>query len=175
MEKYFILSNLMKTIEDRKTKPKESSYVAALMHKGENKIKDKIKEESLEVIEAAKEEPNDHLLYELADLFFHTLVLIGYKNIKLEDVLNFDIDDTKKYSDKNDISIIDDKLINEVEQLFSSQVDSLNILTKHITNIILYALVIANYYSLSITDIENELARREGLSGLTEKAARNKK
>ena len=172
MEKYIILAILIETIKDRKTKSKESSYVASLFHKGENKIKEKIKEESLEVIEASKEEPSDHLLYELADLFFHSLVLVVYKNIELQTILNFNINDIKKEGYKNGISIIDDKLINEVDKLFSNQIDSIEIIIK---NIILYATVIANYYNISIADIENELARREGTSGLVEKASRDKK
>ncbi len=172
MEKYIILVSLIETIKDRKTKSKESSYVASLMYKGENKIKEKIKEESLEVIEASKEEPSDHLLYELADLFFHTLVLIVYKNIELQTILNFDINNIKKDEYKNDISIIDNKLTNEVDKLFSKQVEAIDIIIK---NIILYTTVIANYYNISINDIENELARREGTSGLVEKASRDKK
>ena len=98
--------------------------------------------------------------------------MVVYKNIELQTILNFNINDIKKEGYKNGISIIDDKLINEVDKLFSNQIDSIEIIIK---NIILYATVIANYYNISIADIENELARREGTSGLVEKASRDKK
>ncbi len=173
-----ILSNLMLTIEDRKSKPKESSYVASLMHKGLVKIMSKIEEEGGEVVEAANEvssgATNEHLLYELADLFFHTMVLLGYKDITLESVLTFETDDIKKCQ-YGVISEIESKLIENIKTIvhdseFTATTESLKI----ISNIFFNALVVADFYNLSIENIQNELAKREGVSGLVEKANRRK-
>lgn len=69
----------------------KKSYVASLMEKGVPKIGEKIIEEAQEVIEAASEEGADgreHLIKETADLFFHTLVLLGYSRIAWSEVEN---------------------------------------------------------------------------------------
>lgn len=69
----------------------KKSYVASLMEKGVPKIGEKIIEEAQEVIEAASEEGADgreHLIKETADLFFHTLVLLGYSHIAWSEVEN---------------------------------------------------------------------------------------
>ncbi len=179
MKNYDILSNLMTTIEDRKSKPKESSYVASLMHKGLVKIMSKIDEEGNEVVEAAEETSggatNEHLLYELADLFFHTMVLIGYKDITLESVLTFKTDDIKKCQYSN-ISEIENKLTDNIKTIVdNSELNVTADILKVISDIFFYALTIADFYNLSINDIQNELARREGTSGFVEKASRKNK
>ena len=102
-----ILSTLEKILEQRKSATADNSYVSSLYNQGTDKILDKISEESAEVIKAAKDEGKDKIIHEVADLWFHTLVLLRHKNI-------------------------------------------------------------------SITEIETELIRRFGISGHTEKAARNK-
>jgi phosphoribosyl-ATP pyrophosphohydrolase len=81
-----IFSRLVDVIESRKQSSPEESYVAKLMHKGTEKINSKITEEAAEVCEAALEEDKDHLVYEICDLFFHTLVMASHKDIKLEDI-----------------------------------------------------------------------------------------
>ena len=81
-----IFSSLFEVIEERKKSSPETSYVAKLMHKGTEKINSKITEEAGEVCEAALEEDKDHLVYEICDLLFHTLVLASYKEIKLDDI-----------------------------------------------------------------------------------------
>ena len=50
------------------------------------KILDKISEESAEVIKAAKDEGNDKIIHEVADLWFHTLVLLRHKNISIKEI-----------------------------------------------------------------------------------------
>ena len=77
---------LCETIEDRKGKDPSSSYVASLMAKGTEKINSKITEEAAEVCEAALEDDKAHLVYEICDLFFHTLVLAGYKGVTLDEI-----------------------------------------------------------------------------------------
>ncbi|MBN2736192.1 MAG: phosphoribosyl-ATP diphosphatase [Spirochaetales bacterium] len=81
-----IFEALFQTIEDRKTKSPDDSYVAKLMHRGVEKINAKISEEAAEVCEAALEDDKNHLIYEICDLLFHTFVLAGYKNVSLDEI-----------------------------------------------------------------------------------------
>lgn len=63
-------------IEDRKLNPKEGSYVSGLMKGGRDRILKKIGEEAGEVVIAAKNEDRRELVYEMTDLWFHSLVLL---------------------------------------------------------------------------------------------------
>jgi phosphoribosyl-ATP pyrophosphohydrolase len=85
-----ILPELLAVIADRKANPPaERSYVVSLLNGGTTKIGAKITEEAGEVVEAADEPgPNgrEHLVHEVADLLFHTLVLLGLKDIPWSDV-----------------------------------------------------------------------------------------
>ena len=81
-----ILSTLEKILEQRKSATADKSYVASLYNQGTEKILDKISEESAEVIMAAKEEGNDKIIHEVADLWFHTLVLLRHKNINVKEI-----------------------------------------------------------------------------------------
>jgi phosphoribosyl-ATP pyrophosphohydrolase len=85
-----ILNALMAVIADRKANPPaKGSYVVTLLQGGTAKIAPKITEEAAEVVEAA-EEPGDegraHLVHEVADLLFHTLVLLEAKEIPWSDI-----------------------------------------------------------------------------------------
>lgn len=75
------LQKLAAIIEERKSADPDSSYVAQLHHKGLEKILSKVAEETDETIEAAREAiekgDTDHLIYETADLWFHTLVMLA--------------------------------------------------------------------------------------------------
>lgn len=75
------LQKLAAIIEERKSADPASSYVASLHHKGLDKILAKVEEEAGETIEAAREADADgdtaHLVYETADLWFHTLVMLA--------------------------------------------------------------------------------------------------
>ena len=75
------LQKLAAIIEERKSADPDSSYVAQLNFKGLEKILAKVAEEAQETIEAAREADRDgdteHLVYETADLWFHTLVLLA--------------------------------------------------------------------------------------------------
>jgi len=82
-----LLQALDRVLEDRKSQDPGSSYVAKLYHKGLPKILEKVAEESRETIEAAAEEGTDHLVYEVGDLWFHTLVLLHHKGRSGQDVL----------------------------------------------------------------------------------------
>ena len=81
-----MLEQLEALIADRKLNPKEGSYTASLFEKGRTKISQKVGEEAVEVVVAALGEGRDEQIGELADLFFHTLVLMRDLDISLDDV-----------------------------------------------------------------------------------------
>ena len=81
-----ILQAIEKILEDRKSSSKDNSYVASLYNQGTNKILEKISEESEEVIMAAKNEGKEEIIHEVADLWFHSLVLLRHKNISIEEI-----------------------------------------------------------------------------------------
>ena len=81
-----ILSTLEKILEQRKSATADNSYVASLYSQGTDKILDKISEESAEVIKAAQNEGNEKIIHEVADLWFHTLVLLRHKNISIKEI-----------------------------------------------------------------------------------------
>ena len=78
-----ILKQLETVLEARKGAAADSSYVASLYDKGLDTILKKVGEESAEVIMAAKDGESDKIVYEVADLLFHTLVLLRFKDIEL--------------------------------------------------------------------------------------------
>ncbi len=82
-----ILSSVQDVIDSRKGSDPESSYVAQLLHKGEDKILKKVIEEAGEVLMASKDGGGEHLLYEVADLWFHNMVLLAHHGLRVEDVL----------------------------------------------------------------------------------------
>ena len=85
-----ILDSLSALIAGRKANPPaERSYVVMLLQGGVSKIRVKVVEEAAEVFEAAAEEGDrgrEHLVKEAADLVFHTLVLLGEREIPWSDV-----------------------------------------------------------------------------------------
>lgn len=80
-----VFSKLMTVIEDRKANPVEGSYTNYLFEKGIDKILKKVGEESAEVIIGAKNS-KEELLYEMADLFYHSLVLLANQNIDIKEL-----------------------------------------------------------------------------------------
>ncbi|MCF6277891.1 MAG: phosphoribosyl-ATP diphosphatase [Anaerolineales bacterium] len=81
-----MLNELFALIEDRKINPTHKSYTASLFAEGEDRILQKVGEEAVEVILAAKGQGEQRIIEEVADLFYHTLVLLAEKNITLNDV-----------------------------------------------------------------------------------------
>ena len=81
-----MLDELFEIIESRKKEQPSGSYTAELMNAGENKILRKIGEESLEIIFASKDEGQQRLVEESADLIYHLWVLLSYKGIPLNQV-----------------------------------------------------------------------------------------
>ena len=81
-----IIQSLYKVILERKAKPSENSYTASLMAKGIDKILKKVGEEAAELIIAGKGGERHEIVYETADLIFHTLVLLGFHDIEPEEI-----------------------------------------------------------------------------------------
>ena len=82
-----VLARIAATIESRKGRPPEQSYVAGLLHKGDNAILKKIGEEATETVMAAKDDDKLSLVREVADLWFHCLVLLASRGLGPQDVL----------------------------------------------------------------------------------------
>ncbi len=83
-----ILNRLAETLEARKSADPQSSYVAKLYAKGLDSILKKVGEEAAETIIAAKGTDAGQVVYEVADLWFHTLILLAQQGLHPDDVLN---------------------------------------------------------------------------------------
>lgn len=82
-----ILEEVFKVIKDRRENPREDSYVSSLMRQGKERILEKIREESLELIEASEDEGKDEIVHEAADVIFHVMVLLGAEKVDFEEVM----------------------------------------------------------------------------------------
>jgi phosphoribosyl-ATP pyrophosphohydrolase len=82
-----ILQRLARTLDARKGADPESSYTAKLMHKGTDAICKKIGEEAVETVMAAKDGDRLHVVREVADVWFHTLLLLSHMGLGPDDVL----------------------------------------------------------------------------------------
>jgi phosphoribosyl-AMP cyclohydrolase / phosphoribosyl-ATP pyrophosphohydrolase len=81
-----ILDNILRTIYDRRSNPQAGSYTSKLFEGGHDKILKKVAEEAGEVLLASKGGKKEELVYEVADLLFHTLVVLGYHEVSLQEV-----------------------------------------------------------------------------------------
>lgn len=84
---YNVIDKLYHILQDRKTKDKDSSYTASLYAKGENTIGKKIVEEAAEFAFAIKDKRSDEIVYECADLIYHALVGLSYKDISPDRIM----------------------------------------------------------------------------------------
>lgn len=82
-----IIARLFEIIEKRKKEMPAGSYTAKLFGRGLKKIKAKIMEEAEEVCRASQKETKQRVIEESVDVLYHLLVLLSYKNIKLEKIL----------------------------------------------------------------------------------------
>ena len=82
------LNKLAMVLEERKQADPDSSYVAKLYSKGLDAILKKIGEEATETVMAAKDGEKDKIIYETADLWFHSMVLLAHQELSPQDVLN---------------------------------------------------------------------------------------
>ena len=94
--------NLLNIIKSKKRNDSKKSYTAFLHQKGLSEILNKISEEAEETINAAKSEGNEALIHEVADLWFHCLVLLSKKNLTVGDI-------TKELERRQGTSGIDEK------------------------------------------------------------------
>lgn len=81
-----MLDELFDIIENRKAELPEGSYTAQLLDAGEDEILKKIGEETMEVLLAAKGQGDQRLVEEMADLFYHALVLLSARDLSLADI-----------------------------------------------------------------------------------------
>jgi phosphoribosyl-ATP pyrophosphohydrolase len=82
-----ILKRLGETLDERRAADPESSYVAGLCARGEDAILRKVLEEAGETLLASKQGDRLHLVREVADLWFHTMVLLSWHGLTPDDVL----------------------------------------------------------------------------------------
>lgn len=80
------LRDVWNVVDDRRRNPREGSYVSGLYEKGLDKILKKISEEAGEVVIASKNESRKEVIYETADLWFHSLIALSYFDITPEDI-----------------------------------------------------------------------------------------
>jgi phosphoribosyl-ATP pyrophosphohydrolase len=83
-----ILNRLAELLEQRKADDPSSSYVAKLYAKGMDSILKKVGEEATETVIAAKGGNKEEIIYETADLWFHTLVMLAKADLKPQDILD---------------------------------------------------------------------------------------
>ncbi|MCP4993550.1 MAG: phosphoribosyl-ATP diphosphatase [Gammaproteobacteria bacterium] len=81
------LERLAQILEERKSAAPDSSYVASLYAKGLDAILKKVGEEATETVMAAKDGEPDKVIYEVADLWFHTMVLLAQQGLGPDQVL----------------------------------------------------------------------------------------
>ena len=82
-----VLTELFAVLEDRRQNPQQGSYTSSLFAKGEDRILKKIGEEAAETIIAAKNHSPGEVIYEMADLWYHCLVLLAAHNISLSELM----------------------------------------------------------------------------------------
>jgi phosphoribosyl-ATP pyrophosphohydrolase/phosphoribosyl-AMP cyclohydrolase len=85
--RYGFVERLRQVIKKRKQEPDPKSYTSSLFAKGVNKVAQKVGEEAVELVIEAKDDNKDLFLGEAADLLFHYLVLLEYKNIELDEII----------------------------------------------------------------------------------------
>lgn len=87
-DRFAILSELESVIASREAERPEGAYTTYLFEKGVDKILKKVGEEASEVIIAAKNRDHDELKWEVADMLYHTLVLMREQKLPLDAVMN---------------------------------------------------------------------------------------
>ncbi len=82
-----VLHRVSATLAERKNADPDSSYVSSLYAKGGDAICKKVAEEAAETIMASKDNDRLHLVWEVTDLWFHTLVLLTHHGLSVDDVI----------------------------------------------------------------------------------------
>ena len=81
-----ILQSLWRTVEDRKLNAPQGSYTAKLFEAGLPRIAQKVGEEGVETVVAGLSQEDDRVIYEMADLVYHCMVLLAARDLRWEDV-----------------------------------------------------------------------------------------
>ncbi len=82
-----VLHRVSATLAERKNADPDASYVSSLYTKGTDAICKKVAEEAAETIMAAKDGDRLHLVWEVTDLWFHSLVLLAHHGLSVDDVV----------------------------------------------------------------------------------------
>jgi phosphoribosyl-AMP cyclohydrolase / phosphoribosyl-ATP pyrophosphohydrolase len=82
-----LLSRIYEAILERKQRPPQESYVASLMARGQDQVLKKIVEEAAEVVMASKDGQPQAIVHEVADLWFHSIVALGWHSIPPQEVI----------------------------------------------------------------------------------------
>jgi phosphoribosyl-AMP cyclohydrolase / phosphoribosyl-ATP pyrophosphohydrolase len=82
-----LLQQVYAVIQDRKSRAPQESYVASLMARGQDHVLKKVIEEAAEVLMASKDGRREAIVYEMADLWFHAIVALGWHDISPQEVL----------------------------------------------------------------------------------------
>jgi len=83
-----VLGQIHQTLVSRLDADPSSSYVASLYSKGLDAILKKVGEEATETVMAAKDGDPDKIIYEVADLWFHTMVLLAQQGLKPQQIID---------------------------------------------------------------------------------------
>ena len=97
-----VIHRVQATLAERKSADPQSSYVAALYGKGTDAICKKVAEEAAETIMAAKDGDRLHLVWEVTDLWFHSMILLSQFGLSVDDVMS-------EFRRREGISGIDEK------------------------------------------------------------------
>ena len=97
------LEHLLKAIKSKKNDDPKTSYTAMLQQEDMDRTLNKIEEEAYEVIEAAKLKNKNDVIHEVADLWFHCLILLAKKDLSVDDI-------TKELKRRQGTSGIEEKL-----------------------------------------------------------------
>jgi|SRR5690625_1161012 len=81
-----VIHTLVETIEDRRNNPVDGSYTTYLFNEGIDKVLKKVGEEASEVIIGAKNNDKEEIKWEVADLVYHTLVLMNMTGVSIDDI-----------------------------------------------------------------------------------------
>jgi phosphoribosyl-AMP cyclohydrolase / phosphoribosyl-ATP pyrophosphohydrolase len=82
-----LLQQIYTVVQDRKRRAPQESYVASLMARGQDHVLKKVIEEAAEVLMASKDGRREAIVYEVADLWFHAIVALGWHDISPQEVL----------------------------------------------------------------------------------------
>ncbi len=86
MDNVNFIDTLFAIIEDRKANPRPDSYTTSLFEMGEDEIVKKVGEEAVEVILAVKGQGDERIVEETADLVYHLLAMLAYRDLTWDDV-----------------------------------------------------------------------------------------